>query len=190
MTTTMAAVSTTHPPNTPTNQQPTNRPTSQDTHQQTNIPTHNQPHGLSPNQTNQPSNQQTNQQINKPTNRQPTHRPTKQETNSQPTVSQATEPTEQPTDHPMSGDGRRQLRRISLLKAAVFIHDFAKSSTEVVFDILLAELSRRCGRLSSRAIIQGALSQILPPDLEAQHPGGQSSQSIPAYPQALIKVPQ
>ena len=79
---------------------------------------------------------------------------------------------------------------VFLLKAAVFIHDFAKSSTNVVFDVLLAELSRRCDRLSSRAINKGAQSQILPLDVKAHHPGGQSSVSIPAYPQALIKVPQ
>ena len=36
----------------------------------------------------------------------------------------------------------------------------------------------------------GTHSHILPPDLKAQLPGGQSSQSIPAYSQALIKVPQ
>ena len=36
----------------------------------------------------------------------------------------------------------------------------------------------------------GTHSQILPPDLKGRHPGGPSSQSIPAYPQARIKVPQ
>ena len=164
---------------TPTNQT-TNPPTNLPTQQHTNE----QPQGHSPNQ---PTSQPTDQ----PTKRQQNHQPTNRQTNHQPTVNKATErPTGQPMDQLRSGGGRRQLRRLSILEAAVCIHDFAQSSTEGVFDVLPGELSRRSCRLTSRTIIQGAQSQILPLDFKAHHPGGQSSRSIPTHPQALIKVPQ